>query len=76
MMPEASNVYSSNVPGLFNSDGIADVFVIFSINVLSRRDKRGRPPGGAGAVHSKVRLTDFVLLRLDNIIHPAIFQIE
>ena len=69
------------MPGLFDPDGIADVFVIFSINVLSRLDKRGRiragqNPSGTGAAHSKFRLTDFVLLRLDNIIHPAIFQIE
>ena len=42
MMPEASSVYSSKVPVLLDPDGIADVFVIFSINVLSRRDKRGR----------------------------------
>ncbi len=76
MMPEASSVYSSNACELFDPDWIADGFVLFSINVLSRRDKRGRPPGGAGTAHSKVRLTDFVLLRLDNIIHPAIFQIE
>ena len=37
-MPEASNVYSIKKRGLFDFDGVEDIFIDFPINIASHRD--------------------------------------